>query len=235
VQENLQDVFCWFARIRTTSWSLQCNDSPSVSHLRSGRCLVGCLVVLGRFRLQERSKEIWRRSLQARGEERSKGAVEGTDELVQKLCEAETERNLEASLESMLLPEVRRSKAILQQVLRKLSEQKRANLLYATLKTIEEDGGIKLEDSNCTVGISTCARAKMWQQALKLLEVMPEMKLQPNVISYNATISACEKGGQWPQALKLLEAMREMKVQPNVISYSAAISACEKGGQWPQP
>ncbi|CAK9090886.1 unnamed protein product, partial [Durusdinium trenchii] len=162
---------------------------------------------LGRIRTyleEEATKQGFRRFIS-----RSKGAVEGTDELVQKLCEAETERNLEASLESMLLPEVRRSKAILQQVLRKLSEQKRANLLYATLKTIEEDGGIKLEDSNCTVGISTCARAKMWQQALKLLEVMPEMKLQPNVISYNATISACEKGGQWPQALKLLEAMRE--------------------------
>ena len=61
---------------------------------------------------------------------------------------------------------------------------------------------------------------------------MPNMKVTPNGISYNAAISACEKTGQWQLALSLLSSMPKMKVTPDGISYNAAISACEKGGQW---
>jgi len=55
--------------------------------------------------------------------------------------------------------------------------------------------------------------------------------VQPDVISYSATISACEKGGKWEKALELLSEMENRNVQPDVISYSATISACEKGGK----
>ena len=143
--------------------------------------------------------------------------------------------NFEDSLTTILLPEVQRSKALLGPVLRALCQQKgAAKLVYATLEKIREDGSIELIVSNYTVGISTCARAKLWQQAVKLFESMPTAKLHPNVISHSATISACEKGRQWQQALELFEAMPKAKVQPNAISYNAAISACEKGGQWQQ-
>ena len=56
--------------------------------------------------------------------------------------------------------------------------------------------------------------------------------IEPDVISYSATISACEKGGQWEKALQLFQEMRTNGIEPNVISYGATISACEKGGQW---
>ncbi|CAE8589698.1 unnamed protein product [Polarella glacialis] len=61
---------------------------------------------------------------------------------------------------------------------------------------------------------------------------MPEARVVPNEISYNAAISACEKGGQWQLALNLLSRMPEARVVPNEISYNAAIGACSKGGQW---
>ncbi|CAK0789332.1 unnamed protein product [Prorocentrum cordatum] len=62
---------------------------------------------------------------------------------------------------------------------------------------------------------------------------MSEVKLDPDVISYNAGMSACEKGEQWQRALSLLSEMIEAKSEPDVIiSYSAGISACEKGEQW---
>eukprot|EP00913_Durusdinium_trenchii_P025930 g24331.t1 len=96
---------------------------------------------------------------------------------------------------------------------------------------VRKDGhGSTLQDY--AVSISSCARSKLWKQALRLLELMPKAKLRPNVIIYSAGISACEKGGNWELALNLLStAMPRAKVQPNAFSYNAAISACEKGGQ----
>ncbi|CAK0843427.1 unnamed protein product [Prorocentrum cordatum] len=61
---------------------------------------------------------------------------------------------------------------------------------------------------------------------------MWEVKLEPDVISYNAGTSACEKGEQWQRALALLSEMREAKLEPDVISYVAATCACERCGQW---
>ncbi|CAE8656581.1 unnamed protein product [Polarella glacialis] len=61
---------------------------------------------------------------------------------------------------------------------------------------------------------------------------MPQARVVPNEITYNAAISACEKGGQWQVALNLLSLVPEARVVPDKISYNAAISACEKGGQW---
>merc|ERR1711966_423006 len=82
------------------------------------------------------------------------------------------------------------------------------------------------------MGISACEKGGQWEKATSLLKQMHAAGLQPDVITYNATISACEKGRQWEKALSLLEQMRGDGVTPDVISYSATISACEKGGQW---
>ncbi|CAE8596114.1 unnamed protein product [Polarella glacialis] len=61
---------------------------------------------------------------------------------------------------------------------------------------------------------------------------MPQMKCNPNVVSYSSAISACEKGGQWQLAMELLAEMPEKRISPNEVSYNAAISACEKGREW---
>ena len=64
---------------------------------------------------------------------------------------------------------------------------------------------------------------------------MLDGKLEPNVVSYNASISASEKGSQWGQALVLLrEMMFDRRLESDVVSYNASISASEKGSQWGQ-
>eukprot|EP00913_Durusdinium_trenchii_P026246 g24625.t1 len=138
-------------------------------------------------------------------------------------------------VQHILLPELKKhSKEKLPDVLKSFIERKLGSWAFATLDAVLEDGSIQLEASYYTQGITACSRSKMPHQALKLFEAMPKAKLQPNVISYNATISAFEKGGQWQQALKMFDDMQNAKVQPDVYSYSAAISACEKGQQWQQ-
>jgi hypothetical protein len=90
-------------------------------------------------------------------------------------------------------------------------------------------------------------------QALALLREMPSRRLEPDVVSYSASISgcewgmqwgsgirksasisSCEKGSQWVLALALLREMPVRRVQPGVVSYSAALCACEKSSLWAQ-
>ncbi|CAK0879377.1 unnamed protein product [Prorocentrum cordatum] len=61
---------------------------------------------------------------------------------------------------------------------------------------------------------------------------MVGVRLESNVVSYNAGISAGEKGRQWQLSLALLREMRESKLVPDVISYSSGASACEKAERW---
>ena len=61
---------------------------------------------------------------------------------------------------------------------------------------------------------------------MSLLREMPQLRLLPNVISFNAGISACEKAAQWEFALSLLWYMPQLKLLPNVINFSAGINAC---------
>ncbi|CAK9046121.1 unnamed protein product [Durusdinium trenchii] len=129
--------------------------------------------------------KIQRRSMPRVREERAFG-----DDLLGKLRRAVAEGNLGATL----LQDIGRSTKKLQQVLAMLREQKQANLVYAALEAIREDGGMQLNQSNYAFGSSTCARASRWQQALQLFEAMPTAKIQPDVISYSVAISACEKG-----------------------------------------
>jgi pentatricopeptide repeat protein len=58
-----------------------------------------------------------------------------------------------------------------------------------------------------------------------LLEEMRAKGVEPDVITYNASISACGKGGQWEKALQLLEEMRAKGVEPDVFTYGAVIDA----------
>jgi pentatricopeptide repeat domain-containing protein 1 len=57
---------------------------------------------------------------------------------------------------------------------------------------------------------------------------MQDREINPDVMTYNATISACEKGGQWEKALDLFREMQDREIDPSVMTYNAAISACEK-------
>ena len=62
--------------------------------------------------------------------------------------------------------------------------------------------------------------------ALQLFQEMRTYGIEPNIISYNATISACEKGVQWDKAMNLFKDMQINSIDPNIISYSETIGAC---------
>ena len=56
-----------------------------------------------------------------------------------------------------------------------------------------------------SAAIASCASARRWAHALRLLEsITRETDAPPDVVSYSAAISAMEKGRKWRHALRLL-------------------------------
>uniref|UniRef100_A0A7S2H285 RRM domain-containing protein n=1 Tax=Octactis speculum TaxID=3111310 RepID=A0A7S2H285_9STRA len=95
-----------------------------------------------------------------------------------------------------------------------------------------EDIGNEATVFEYSAAISVCARARQWEQALQLLDLMDQRGVAPNVISFSAAMSACDKAEQWKIALHLLDQIFLRGLVPDVYSFSVAMSACGKGGQW---
>ena len=93
---------------------------------------------------------------------------------------------------------------------------------------------LELDLKNLILEISTCGKAKHWENACLLFASMPQKRLQPDIKSFNTAMSACGNSWQWQQAISYLVAMPAAHIRPSVISYGGAISSCQKGGQWQQ-
>ena len=56
---------------------------------------------------------------------------------------------------------------------------------------------------------------------------MLRSQLEPNAVSYIATISACEKGQQWQQtSINLSQEMWRSQLESDVVGFNVATSAC---------
>ena len=71
-----------------------------------------------------------------------------------------------------------------------------------------------------------------WGAAVQCLSDMQSTEVEPDIISYNATISACEKGEEWQLALQLLFHMPSADQEHDVISFNSTMSACAACSEW---
>ncbi|CAJ1439999.1 unnamed protein product [Effrenium voratum] len=78
--------------------------------------------------------------------------------------------------------------------------------------------------------INSCKNGGHWQQALHLLYLLPEKKLQSNGITYCNVIGACARRGQWQRALLVFQ--EAILIELDIFIANATISACEKAAQW---
>ncbi|CAE7467255.1 unnamed protein product [Symbiodinium sp. CCMP2456] len=92
-----------------------------------------------------------------------------------------------------------------------------------------EVGGSTIGYNAC---ISVCARGQAWSMAFRLLEDMPEKRVQPDTVSFNATISAASEGAQWQPALGLFDQMMQERVPHDLVSFNATMDACAMSGEW---
>lgn len=67
----------------------------------------------------------------------------------------------------------------------------------------------------------------------KTLFFFSQLRLEPSVVSYNATMSSCEKADQWQLAVILFEMMPLKRLQPDSISFSAVFFQLGFGGRNP--
>ena len=58
--------------------------------------------------------------------------------------------------------------------------------------------------------------------ALHLLEELPSLRFEANVISVSSAISACQRATQWERALLLVHSLPERRLHGNAVAYNAA-------------
>jgi len=125
-----------------------------------------------------------------------------------------------------------------------LEEAKQNNMsLDAFIYTAVIDGkketsllqSFRINKSHRIVLVKTaCAKARMWRDALELLDDMQENNVLPNEYTYSAVITACGNGGQWNRALELLDQVgKEIKLSLHFLScshYSKVLPVDERTG-----
>eukprot|EP00439_Symbiodinium_sp_Y106_P033585 s5349_g4.t1 len=75
---------------------------------------------------------------------------------------------------------------------------------------------------------SACEKGAAWPASLQLHQLLFQVGVQPNVVSFGTALAAAS-AAPWPTALELLSEMRHYRVTPNIISYNAVVHACEQG------
>ena len=58
--------------------------------------------------------------------------------------------------------------------------------------------------SQCFIFVIACAKARTWEDAMKIMDDMRENNILPNQYTYSAAITACGNCGEWKQSLDLL-------------------------------
>ncbi len=53
-----------------------------------------------------------------------------------------------------------------------------------------------------------CSKARMWKDALHILEDMKKNNVLANEYSYSSAMTACGNCGQWKRALELMDEVR---------------------------
>jgi len=90
---------------------------------------------------------------------------------------------------------------------------------------------MKPDNASFNSAIHACASAGQWDEALTIINKLPDHDLQPDVWTYNVVLFACSKLGEANLALTLWEDMARLGVQPDVFSYCAVIMASKKSGR----
>ncbi|CAL1155302.1 unnamed protein product [Cladocopium goreaui] len=117
------------------------------------------------------------------------------------------------------------------QLLKQLPQRRRTLVTYNSL--ISACGPSDPSGRSWTQGPGAEPNGPMqsaWPLAASFLS-MSSLQVQPDVISYNATISACEKSCEWRLPLHLLQHL-DADVVADVVSCSGAICACQKVRDW---
>ncbi|CAL1129510.1 unnamed protein product [Cladocopium goreaui] len=84
-----------------------------------------------------------------------------------------------------------------------------------------------------TKQINAHAKAAQWREALGLLHVASEERLEADRVMLGATISACHRASQWRPGLSLLLDAAKQRLADD-IAFNMVIASCEHAGLWEQ-
>lgn len=92
----------------------------------------------------------------------------------------------QSQVRKVLLPAIQNSREKLQPILKHFASEAAAMTIFKSLEVLQEDGQFALDARDYTIGISSCARSKIWQNACWLFAAMPSAAVQRNVFTYSA-------------------------------------------------
>lgn len=116
-------------------------------------------------------------------------------------------------------------------LIRKFADQ-RPDVAAASLLERLRERSVQVQTVHCNSVLGALKRARHWQHALWMFQLLPQFQLHPDGVSFNTLLSACSSAGRWDMALRLFSSMRQEMIEADRISYNAAIDACAKAMQW---
>lgn len=91
------------------------------------------------------------------------------------------------------------------------------------------DRGIGGDVFACNSMITVYRKQKNWKKAVEIFKCMQQGGIEPDIVTYNATISACRHS--WKQALDIFKEMETKGMIADNVAYSSVIMACGNGNQ----
>lgn len=100
------------------------------------------------------------------------------------------------------------------------------------VKGMKQFYGVQPESYACNVIIHAFVKARRVEDAQKVLDMMPELAIQPTCITLSSLIAGYAKGGQVEKAKAMIESMESVwGVRPEIVTHNSIISALCQGNR----
>ncbi|CAE8616282.1 unnamed protein product [Polarella glacialis] len=77
--------------------------------------------------------------------------------------------------------------------------------------------------------IQDAGKQRRWQEALKLLDDLPRLEVEPSTVTFNAAAGACSRSRQWSLALHLARVLQNKGLEASVVTWNTCIAAVPQG------
>ncbi|CAE7551875.1 MRL1 [Symbiodinium necroappetens] len=101
-----------------------------------------------------------------------------------------------------------------------------------TFWRVRREHQLRLDRHTFNAAASSCAAGLQPELAMRTMQDMKRLTIQPDVVTFGAMVTATEKSQLWQRATDLLQLSISQGMPLDVVLASSTISACEKALRW---
>ncbi|CAE7945526.1 spoT, partial [Symbiodinium sp. KB8] len=102
----------------------------------------------------------------------------------------------------------------------------------STFWRVRREHQLRLDRHTFNAAASSCAAGLQPELAMRTMQDMKRLTIQPDVVTFGAMVTATEKSQLWQRATDLLQLSISQGMPLDVVLASSTISACEKALRW---